>query len=286
MYDNEPDKRKDDDGLASARNVGWAALAHAAAFGAIFAAGALLNRAPEAVIPIDMTIVPPWAEQTDDPEPDPNPPPKPEEAKSDPKPAPEPEAEKPPERKVEAVEQVKEKPKKKAEPKKKPKPKEKPDFRKNAKLKTVEKPDFRKNAKKVEAPDTMRRGKGTARDKPLTPEEFARRMNEGYRVGASNQLAGSEEQRCISLIANAIRREWDKESFKWHPGLAPLEVTLTLGPGGAVRGWKIVKGSGDGEVDRTARNALGRLRAVPGLSAGFLEKFATLTVSMKPTGAR
>ena len=40
--------------------------------------------------------------------------------------------------------------------------------------------------------------------------------------------------------------------------------------------------SDDGEVDRTARNALTRLRSVPGLSATFLEVASTFLVSMEP----
>ena len=45
---------------------------HLAAFVLFWIAAKIIYRAPEVVIPIDMTIVPPWAEQDpDDPEPDP-----------------------------------------------------------------------------------------------------------------------------------------------------------------------------------------------------------------------
>ena len=80
---------------------------HLAAFVLFWIAAKIIYREPEVVIPIDMTIVPPWAEQDpDDPEPDPNPPPeeekKPEPPKPEPKPEPEPPKEEPKE-KVEAV---------------------------------------------------------------------------------------------------------------------------------------------------------------------------------------
>ena len=80
---------------------------HLAAFVLFWIAAKIIYRAPEVVIPIDMTIVPPWAEQDpDDPEPDPNPPPeeekKPEPHKPEPKPEPEPPKEEPKE-KVEAL---------------------------------------------------------------------------------------------------------------------------------------------------------------------------------------
>jgi hypothetical protein len=109
-----------------------------------------------------------------------------------------------------------------------------------------------------------------------------KKMNEDYRIGARNQIAASEEQRCVSLIAQAIRREWDKESFKWYPGLQPLAVELNLGPGGTVRGFRILRGSGDADVDRTAQSALRRLTRISGLSASFLEKFSTLSLQMEP----
>ena len=272
------EKQKGTEGVLTARTLGYALAVHLVAFVFFWAMGMLYFRSPDVIIPIDMTIVPPWAQQTDDPDPDPNPPPKPEETKPEPKPQiqePEPKLEKP---KVEAVEQVKEKPKKK----------EPLDLKKKAKLvktppKKQEKPDLRDKAKKIDAPLTKKTGKATAADKPLSPEEFMRKMNEGYRIGARNQLATSEEQRCVSLIAKAIQREWDKESFKWYDGLRPLQVALKLGPGGVVRGFTIIGGSGDKDVDRTANSALRRLGSIPGLSATFLERFPEIALQMVPT---
>lgn len=273
------ERPKATDGVLNARTLGYAFALHLAAFVFFWGVAKIAFRTPDVIIPIDMTIVPPWAEQTDDPDPDPNPPPKPEEAKPEPKPQVKPpEPEKIEQPKVPAVEQVKEK----------PKPKEKPDFRKNAKLiktppKKPEKLDLRDKAKKVDAPLMKKTGKATAHDKPLSPEEFMRKMNEGYRIGARNQLATSEEQRCISIIAQAIKREWNKESFKWYPGLQPLQVSLKLGAGGRVLRFSILKGSGDRDVDRTAQSALNRLKSIPGLSATFLEHFPEIALLMEPT---
>ena len=158
-------------GVLTARTLGYAFAMHFAAFLFFWGVAKIMFRAPDVIIPIDMTIVPPWAEQTDDPDPDPNPPPKPEEVKPEPKPIKPPEPEKIEQPKVPAVEQVKEK----------PKPKEKPDFRKDAKLiktppKKPEKLDLRDKAKKVDAPPMKKTGKATAHDKPLTQEEFLRKM--------------------------------------------------------------------------------------------------------------
>ncbi len=272
------ERQRGAESVLNARALGYALAVHLALFIFFWGMAKFAFRRPDVVIPIDMTIVPPWAEQTNDPDPDPNPPPKPEEAKPEPKPQvkePEPKIEQP---KVEAVEQVKEK----------PKPKEKPNLREKAKLiktppKPKEKLDLRKNAKKVDAPPMKKTGKATAADKPLTAAEFMKKMNEGYRIGARNQLATSEEQRCFSLIRQAITREWDKESFKWYHGLEPLQVLLKLGAGGRVLGFTILKGSGDADVDRTARSALNRLKSIPGLSATFLEHFPEVALVMEPT---
>jgi hypothetical protein len=87
----------------------------------------------------------------------------------------------------------------------------------------------------------------------------------------------------VSLIAQAIKREWNKESFKWYPGLKPLQVSLKLGAGGRVLGFRILVGSGDRDVDRTAQSALNRLKSIPGLSATFLETFPEIALLMEPT---
>lgn len=270
---------KRDDSVLSVRTIALALALHLAFFIFFWITAKILNRPPDVIIPIDMTIVPPWAQQTDDPDPDPNPPPPPEETRKPtpkpPEPEPAPKIEK---QVVDAVEKIKEKPKPK---KKKP---EKIDLRKKAKLVTKpakeEKPDLRKNAKLIKTP--RRTGKGTAADKPLSQAEFITKMNEGYRIGARNQIAASEEQRCKSLIAQTIYREWNKESFKWYPSLKLIEVELKFGPGGTVRGFRILRGSGDADVDRTAQSALRRLTRISGLSAPFLEKFPTFSIWMAP----
>ena len=261
----------------SARSLGISAAVHVLILGVLLFATKVFTRTPDVIIPIDMTIVPPWAEQTDDPEPDPNPPPKPEPPKPKPKPQPKPEPKPEPVKNVEAVEKVVEK----------KKPPEKLNLRDKAKLvkespKPPEKLDLREKAKKVDAPK-LPPGKATAAEKPLSPEEIQRLLNQGYRYGSKNQLATSESQRCVSVIADAIQREWDKEkSFKCYPGLSPIQVVLQFGPGGTVRGFRILSGSGDPDVDRTAQSALRRLHRIMGLSSTFLEQFPEIAIEMKP----
>ena len=141
----------------------------------------------------------------------------------------------------------------------------------------------------LKIPDTVKKfGKGTAADKPLKDIDMKKMLDQGYRYGARNQLATSEEQRCVSLIRAAILREWNNESFKWYSGLKPIQVDFQLGSGGVVRGFAIRSGSGDADVDRTARSALNRLkgRRIIGLTAQFIEQFPQLTIVMEPTQGR
>lgn len=281
MYGDEQERVEK---ILSWRSVCASVGIHALLFAIIWAAGCALNRDPEVVIPIDMTIVPPWAEQTNEPDPDPNPPPKPEPPK--PKVAPpKPKVEETPkleETKQDAV--IKEKPKPKP---KKPEVK-KGDFLKDAKLvktppKKEEPKDFRKDAKLVKAPPMRETGKATAADKPMTPEEFQKYMNQGYKIGARNQLAPNEESRCVSLVAAALKRHWVEE-FHWTEGMVSVYLEITFGNGGTLRSFRIVRSSGDPQVDRSVLAAARATGSVPGLSPDFVRKYSgtPFVLEMKP----
>ncbi len=255
-----------------------AAALHLILVGVIWMSGCILHQHQENIIIMDPTIVPPWAEQTDDPAPDPNPPPK-----VDPQVKPPPKVEPPPEPKeqpkVDAVEKVVEK----------KKPKEKIDLRKDAKfVKTPIKPsepvDLRKQATRVEAPPMVKTfGKGTAAEKPrVTTEQFLKMMNEGYRVGTHNQIADNELSRCYSLIVNAIRQQCEREGVRWNAGQAPVLVEIAFGSGGAITRCRLTGSSGDGNVDRLVLNAIKRLGAVRGLSAPFLQQYPVIPASIEP----
>ena len=255
---------------------------HLAAFVLFWIAAKIINRAPEVVIPIDMTIVPPWAEQDpDDPEPDPNPPPeeekKPEPPKPEPKPEPEPEPPKEePKEKVEAVEQIKEKPKPKKKVFKKseikhPK-KEKPKKKEFKRGKIIKPP-------KVKPPMKLPPGKGTSRDKPLSQAEIMKALAGGARFGASNQLAANEEQRCLSLIKKRIEECWN---FSYVDYIRPVPLTIRFGPGGKIVKFELDGTSGDADVDRSIKAAAKRAGYISGLSAEFLKKYPEVTIMMVP----
>lgn len=278
------DKRRENDRILNGRDFVFALIVHLVVI-ALFAVSGFHFTKKEIAIPIDLTVVPPWAEQTDDPEVDPNPLPPPAPEQTQPAP-PKPKAD-PPKvdaDKVPAVEQIKVTKKKVEKKKEKPKKKEPVDLRKNAKLvKTPATPtDLRTRARKIDVPPTRRYGKATAHEKPLSPQEIQKLLNQGYRYGSRNQLAANEEQLCVSMIRAAIEREWRKEAFTWHPGLSPVEVALALGPGGRVKGFDIIKSSGDRSIDQTVQRALRRIRTIPGLTKTFLDQFPTIAIEMEP----
>ena len=263
------------------RTFGLALALHIAAGLALWGAAKLIWRAPEVIIPIDMTIVPPWAEvDPDDPEPDPNPPPEPKPPEPKPKPIPRPDPPKVDNVKQDAVVKEQEKPKK---PEFKKGDLKKPEKRPEKKKPEVKPGDFKNKAKLIKnVPKNMPRGKGTAREKPLSADEILKALNAGARYGASNQLAANEAQRCISLVAAALKRHWTEE-FQWTESLQGVYLELHFGPGGRIRDAKIVRSSGDAQVDRSVLQAAKNTGSVPGLSPQFLEQYSVLVIEMKPT---
>lgn len=260
------------------RTFGIALAMHIVAGLALWGAAKLIWRAPEVIIPIDMTIVPPWAEvDPDDPNPDPNPPPEPKPPEPKPKPIPKPDPPKVDNVKQDAVVKEQEKPKiKKGELKK---PEKKPEKKKPE----VKPGDFKNKAKLIKnVPKNMPRGKGTAREKPLSADEILKALNAGARYGASNQLADNEAQRCISLVADALKRHWTEE-FQWTESLQGVYLELHFAAGGRIRDAKIVRSSGDAQVDRSVLQAAKNTGSVPGLSPQFLEQYSVLVIEMKPT---
>jgi len=265
------------------RTFGIALALHLVAGLALWGVAKIVWRTPEVIIPIDMTIVPPWAEvDPDDPEPDPNPPPEPKPPEPKPKPIPKPDPPKVEEVKQDAVVKEVEKPKKpefkKAElkkPEKKPPEKKKPE---------VKPGDFKKNAKLLKniPKNIPRTGKGTAREKPLSADEILKALNAGARYGASNQLAANEAQRCISLVAAALKRHWTEE-FQWNESLQSVHLEIHFGAGGRITNARIVRSSGDAQVDRSVVMAAKNTGSVPGLTSAFLEQYSVLVIEMKPT---
>ena len=274
---------KNSQGPISGRAIVGALLLHLLVGLVIWTTGVLTRPKKQLVIPVELTVVPPWAQQTTDPDPDPNPPPKPQRRV---KPPPKADAtpEKKPDPHVDAVEKVVEK--KKTEKPKPPKKKEPPpDLTKDAKFvdQKVEPQDLRKDAKRIDPPPQIKTtGKGTAAEKPLSPEEFMRLMNQGYRPGTHNQIANSEVSRCYSLIIAAIKRECERDGIRWNVDQKPVFVEITFGAGGRIAGYKLTGSCGNANIDRQVVSAVGRLGAINGLSSTFLQQYPRVPAAVSP----
>ena len=282
-YDTFYEDRRHEREVSSPLNLRTVAVAfglHVAAFVFFWIAAKIIYRTPDVIIPIDMTIVPPWAEQDpNDPDPDPNPPPK-EEPKPEP-PKPEPKVEEPPkvDKNVEAVEKIPEKKKKKEFKKSEVKKPKKEEKKAEPKKKEFKKSEIKK-PKKIQPPVKLPAGKGTSRDKPLSQAEIMKALAAGAKFGASNQLAANEEQRCVSLISRRFYECWT--DFNWSENLRPVLLTVRFGGGGKILVYRIVQSSGDAKVDQSVLAAAKRADHVSGLSAEFLQKYPEVTISMTP----
>ena len=260
--------------LLGGRNLAVALALHVAVF-LVFLVFSLVKFKPkETVIPIDLTVV---VEENldgneDEPPPLEKPPPEPPPPPPKPEPKPVPKVEPPKvDPKVEAVETVKEKPKKK-EPEKKIEPPKKPEPPKKTKKELLEERirEMRKTAK-----DTKRTAKpqpnGKTDKKKLSDAEIQKLLNQGYKPGRSTNLAASEEQLCLSLIKRAFESKWDKPP--WSDTLKPIVVRCWFGSGGRLVNYRIIQSSGDRHADATISTAAKLVRAVPGLTADFIDKY-------------
>lgn len=278
FYEEDRDRRNVSSPL-NVRTLTIALALHLLAFLLFWVAAKIMYRPQDVVIPIDMTIVPPWAEQDpDDPDPDPNPPPEEEDEPEPPKPKPpEPEPMPEPEQKVEAVEKIKEKPKKKEFKRGKVKMPEK-------KVEKPKKKEFKrsgiKRPSKIKPPVKLPPGKGTARDKPLSQADIMKALAAGARFGASNQLPENEVQRCCSLISRRFYECWT--DFSWSEGLSPVIIKVRFGSGGRIVGYEIIQSSGDKKVDQSVIAAAKRAGRVAGLSADFLKNYPEVPIHMVP----
>ncbi len=270
--------------VLGARSLILALVIHLALF--IFAyLFAIATRKPhETVIPIDLTVViqenldgnedepPPLKPPTPEPPPPP-PPPKPQPPKpAPPKPIDDPKVDAVVKTPTNVVKKV-EKPKKSAAEIKK----EKEKARKERLEKMREKGKVVKGDKKP----AERQPNGKTGKKTLSDAEIQRLLNQGYKPGRTEQLASSEQQRCISLIRAAFYEKWDRPP--WTDTLREMHLSIQLGSGGRILGYKLIQSSGDSRADATVLQAASLVRSVRGLSNEFISQNKTITVNFKVT---
>ena len=274
--------------VLGARSVGMAVALHIVAFLLLYLFAMLHLKPRETVIPIDLTVVVNENLDGEENEPPPldNPPPKVEQPKPTPPPAP-PKVEE----KIEAVEQIVEKKpeKPKEKPPEKPKEEKKPEKTKEQLQKEREEMYKRmresavvKNPKPVKNEvKNQPSGNGKTDKQTLDPKQIEKLLNQGVKPGTKNQLAASEEQRCISLIREAFYAKWNRPP--WSADLKEMHLKVRFGDGGRVLGYQLEKRSGDPKADATVLQAAALVPSVPGLSLDFLTKNPSVTIRFKVT---
>ena len=286
--DEEPKKPE----VLGVRNLTIAVALHVSLFLLAYLFAKVTVKPKETTIPIDLTVVVHENLDGNEDEPPPLSPPEPTPPPStQPKAKPVDRVEPPPkvDAKVDAVVKTHEKTKPKPPPKEvKPKP-EKP--KKTAEQLRKEKEErerkrlegIRNRGRIVKAPTQKppkeRQPNGRTGKAP-TPAEIAKRLNEGYRPGAVNSIADTEQQRCISLIRRAFYDKWDRPPTDRK---RVLRLSIQLGSGGRVLGCRLAQGSGDAAVDTSALRAASRIKIISGLSSEFISQNKELTIQVELT---
>lgn len=270
--------------LFSTANVVLAIFLHVVFFGLCGLVAACSFAPKETVIPMDLTLVVHENLDGNDDEPPPiekpqeQPPPPPEPKVETPPPPP------PPQDPPDALEKVTEKKQekkveeKKKEEKKEEKKPEKPKMTREERMKAM-----RERAKVVKTKDPPKPvTNGRTGRKTLSDAEIQKRLMQGYKPGRTEQLADSEEQRCVSLIYRAFYDRWEPPAYS--SSLRDIVLTVTFDLNGRVADWRIKSGSGDASADATVKRAAALVKQVYGLSDSFLRahKVVDVRFTVKP----
>lgn len=286
--DEEPKKPE----VLGVRNLTIAVALHVSLFLLAYLFAKVTVKPKETTIPIDLTVVVHENLDGNEDEPPPLKPPEPT------PPPPTPPNAKPVERvetppkvdpKVDAVVKTHEKTKPKPPPKEvKPKP-EKPkktaeQLRKEKEERERKRLEEIRNRGKVVKASTQKPPKErqpNGRTGKQTRADIEKLLNEGYRPGRTDSIAKDEYQRCVSLIQRAFYSQWDRPP--WTDTLREMYLSVQLGPGGRILGYRLVQGSGDARADATVLQAASRVKGISGLTPEFISQNKTVKVRFKVT---
>lgn len=267
----------------SATNLAVAVVLHGLFFALLWFAGQLHFREKEIVIPMDLTVVVQENLDGKENEPPPLKPPEPEPPKPkppEPKP-PKPPDPKPPEPKpVEAVEQIHEKTNvvKKVEEKKPA-----PPAKTAAELRAERLAEMRKQAKDVKdrpKPPKPPEPDGKTGRKTLSDAEIARLLAQGYKPGATEQLAPNEESMCLGFLKNAIDAKWREMSPQvGRPGT--VLISIRFDKSGRIAASALAKSCGDATTDAAAMRVVGSVGSVRSLTHSFLERYSKESITIR-----
>lgn len=277
MYIDEEQKPEP----VGAANFAVAVVLHVLFFALLWFAGQLHFRDKEIVIPMDLTVV--VQENLDGAEDEPPPLKPPEPKPPEPKP-PEPKPPKPPDppppEPKDAVEQIHEKTNvvKKVEEKKPEEPK-----KTAAELRAERIARMREQAKDVKdrpRPPEPPQPNGRTGRKTLSDAEIARRIAQGYKPGATEQLAPNEESMCLGFLKNAIDEKWREMSPQvGRPGT--VLISIRFDRSGRIAASTLAKSCGDATTDAAAMRVVGSVGSVRSLTHSFLERYSKESITIR-----
>jgi len=134
---------------------------------------------------------------------------------------------------------------------------------------------------KIERSRTKIRRPVPERETPrLSPEEIRRRLAAGAEAGTRNTPVPDEDARCFSLIHRVLHEAWAQPSAE-AAGDATATVAIRMDTSGRILERKLVKRSGNNELDVSVMTALNAVERIGGLSVAFLSRHDEITVSFK-----
>lgn len=268
--------------VLGASNLAIALGLHVALFLVAYLYAVVVRKPKETVVPIDMTVV--VHENLDGNENEPPPMKPPEPQLPQPRPEPRQKPEPPPvvEPKADAVEKVIEK-KKPDKPRETSPTKTAEQLRKEKEERQRKRLEEIRNRGKVVNRPTQKsvERQPNGRTGPKTIKDVEKFLNRGYKPGRTEQLAQSEYQRCVSLIRQAFYAKWDRPP--WTDTLREMHLSVQLGPGGRILGYRLVRSSGDAKADATVLVAASLVKTIAGLSAEFIQQNRSVLVRFKVT---
>ena len=128
----------------------------------------------------------------------------------------------------------------------------------------------KKRITRSNAPKTPKRNK-------LSEEEIRKLLAAGAKAGDHTSIP-DEDQRCFALIKNTLHAVWDQPKAE-AVGDAEAGLRITLEPGGRIRSSKLHRKSGNPVLDASVQHVGDTVQRIHGLSADFIRRHPTLTIT-------
>lgn len=113
----------------------------------------------------------------------------------------------------------------------------------------------------------------------LTPEEIQQLLDQGARPGTRTTVP-DEDQRGMIQVRNALHAAW-RQPTAADAGSGRVVVEVALSAAGAVSSPRIIRSSGSAVMDESVLQAVAAVPRIPGLPAGFLQRYPRLRVEFR-----